>query len=80
MQITLPPDLEEIVRRKVESRLYKTPDDVIRMALEVLVEYDREDEARLKVLQDMVKEADEAYERGDYIEFTTMEDLLREDD
>ncbi|WP_217272282.1 type II toxin-antitoxin system ParD family antitoxin [Sphingopyxis sp. BSNA05] len=80
MQITLPPDLAKIVQRKVDSRLYKTPDDVVRMALEVLVEYDREDEARLKVLRDMVREADESYERGESIEFTTMEELLKEDD
>lgn len=49
------------------------------MALEVLVEHDREDEARLKVLQGMAKEADEAFERGDYIELNSIEDLLRKD-
>ncbi len=80
LYITLPPDLAKIVQRKVDARLYKTPDEVVRMALEVLVEYDREDEARLKVLQDMVREADESYERGESIEFTTMEELLKEDD
>lgn len=80
MQITLPPDLAKIVQRKADSRLYKTADDVIRMALEVLVDYDREDEARLKVLQNMVKEADESYERGGSIPFTSIEELLKDVD
>ena len=76
MQISLPPDLEKIVRRKVESRLYKKPDDVIRMALEVLVEHDREDEKKLVALRAAIQEGEDSDE---YVEFTTMEDLLKDD-
>lgn len=77
MQISLPPDLEKIVRRKVESRLYKTPDDVIRMAIEVLVEHDREDEKKLKVLHSLLQEADDASDRGEVVEFSSVEELLK---
>src|SRR5881392_3693272 len=47
MDITLPPDLRRLVRRKVEVRLYPSPDSVIREALLLLDERDRLREARL---------------------------------
>ena len=42
MSVTLPPQVEALIRRKVESGLYATPDEVLEEALRLLDEHDRE--------------------------------------
>jgi len=40
MQVQLPPELEELVRRRMESGQYDSPFDVVREALQLLETYD----------------------------------------
>jgi antitoxin ParD1/3/4 len=62
MNITLSPQLEEIVRRMVESGGYDSPEDVIRQALELL---DRRDK-NLAWLRKEVQKGLDQLERGEY--------------
>ena len=61
MSITLTDDIETIVRQKVESGLYPSPDEVLREALRLLDEHDR-----LRWLRAALAEGEE----GEGIEYT----------
>jgi antitoxin ParD1/3/4 len=52
MNITLSPQLEELVKRMVESGQYSSSDDVIREALELLDERNKKLEALRRDIQD----------------------------
>ncbi len=51
MNVNLTPQLEELVRRKVDSGLYSSASEVVREALRLLEEQDRVREAKLEVLR-----------------------------
>ena len=51
MHVSLTPQLEELVRRKVESGLYNSASEVVREALRLLGERDRLREMRLEELR-----------------------------
>ncbi len=51
MHVTLPPQLEELVRRKVESGSYSSPSEVIQQALWILEARDRLREISLQELR-----------------------------
>jgi antitoxin ParD1/3/4 len=78
MSVTLPPQLEAIIREKVESGLYSDPETVVREALRLLDEQDR----RLIRLRESLIEAEQEFERGEGEEWTPalMERLNREGD
>jgi antitoxin ParD1/3/4 len=66
MSITVPADLEESIREKVESGLYDDPTEVIRAAMRLLDKRDRQ----LQELRALVAEGRAAAERGEVDEFT----------
>jgi antitoxin ParD1/3/4 len=51
MNINLTPQLEELVRQKVNSGLYTSASEVVREALRLMEEQDRLKEARLEQLR-----------------------------
>ena len=51
MHVSLTPQLEELVKRKVESGLYNSASEVVREALRLLGERDRLSEMRLEELR-----------------------------
>jgi antitoxin ParD1/3/4 len=76
MSITVPADLEERIREKVESGQYDDPSDVIRTAMRLL---DKRDQ-RLQELRASIQEGLAAIERGEGKELTSelMEEISRE--
>ncbi len=68
MNVTLPPKLEELVRRKIESGLYADPTDVIRDALRLMV---RQDEAHERQM-DRLRAALDDGERGGFADGDSM--------
>ncbi len=68
MNVSLPPHLEAIVRRKVDSGLYGDADDVIRDALQLL---DERDELRWEQLRAEIRKGLNQLERGEGVEWTT---------
>jgi putative addiction module CopG family antidote len=66
MLITVPADLEETIREKVESGEYDDPSAVIRAAMRLLERRDQ----KLQELRALVAEAQASIERGDGRELT----------
>jgi antitoxin ParD1/3/4 len=64
MNISLTPQLEKLVQKKVVSGLYNSASEVIREALRLLEENDRIRELRLKELQREVLAGVEQLDRG----------------
>jgi antitoxin ParD1/3/4 len=56
LNINLPPQLEEMVRRKVASGMYASASEVVREALRLLDEYERTRAARLEQLRADIEE------------------------
>lgn len=75
-----PEEREDILRRKVESGLYQSKDDVIDSALRLLEDRD----VYLQELKDKVQIGIEQIKSGDYVEYTNetlhelFEDIERE--
>jgi antitoxin ParD1/3/4 len=66
MTVTLPPQLEVLVRQKVESGLYSDSETVVREALRLLDARDR----RVDWLRSKMITAEEQVKRGEVVEFT----------
>lgn len=65
MNVNLSPELEELVRRKVESGLYNNNSEVIREGLRLIEGQDRIREAHLKGLQTALAEGLAQADRGE---------------
>lgn len=65
MNVSLTPQLEEIIRKKVESGMYGNASEVVREAIRLMDYQDR-----LNTLRADIAEADAEFERGEYVEFT----------
>ena len=76
MSVTLSPELEAIIRDKVDRGLYATPDDAIAVAVRLLDEHDR----RLAWLRAELAIGEEQEKRGELIELTSalLDQLIRE--
>ena len=55
MKVSLTPELECFVQKKVESGLYKSASEVVREALRLLKSYDDLNESRIDALKSEVK-------------------------
>ena len=69
MNISLTSQLEEFIRRKVNSGLYHSASEVVREALRLLEERDRLREMRLKILRKEIQEGIDQIEHGEYTEY-----------
>jgi antitoxin ParD1/3/4 len=65
MNISLTPELEQLVNDKVKSGMYQTASEVIREGLRLLKERDQ----RLESLRRDVRAGFEAIERGEYTDY-----------
>lgn len=77
MNISLTPQLEAMIRQKVESGLHDDASEVVREALRLLEERDRRER-----LRDAIAAADEQFARGEYHTWTadSIQRLIREAD
>ncbi len=75
MNVSLTPQLEQIVRKKVETGLYSNASEVVREAIRQMDARDRF--ARLKAA---IAEGDADFERGDFYELTPklLEEMILE--
>ena len=64
MNVSLTPELEALVKRKVESGSYESPAEVIRAALHLLDEWEK-----LTALRQDIKEGLDQMERGEFTEY-----------
>ena len=68
MNVDLTPELEGLVRRKVESGLYNNQSEVVREALRLLAEQDRLREAHAARLRDALAEGLAQADRGELLD------------
>lgn len=77
VHISLTPKLEEMVRSKVDSGLYNNASEVIRAALRLMANEDKEYEERLKTLRAEIKKGEDSIARGEYTEINSKEELTK---
>ena len=65
MNVSLTPELEQVVNKKVSSGLYQTASEVVREGLRLLIERDQ----RVESLRRDVRAGFAAIERGEYTEY-----------
>ncbi len=70
MNVSLSPKLEALINEKVASGVYSSASEVLREALQLLDERDREQSAQLDALRKEVAIGIEQLERGEYTEYT----------
>jgi antitoxin ParD1/3/4 len=77
MNVTLPPELEQRVREKIERGDYDNAEALVQEAVHRLIE---EDERDLDVLRARLQQADAEIDRGEGLEFDehTTKDLARD--
>ena len=68
MNVSLTPELDEFVARKVESGRYTSASEVIREALRLLEEHDRARSAQLAAFNREVGARLASLDRGEYVE------------
>jgi putative addiction module CopG family antidote len=71
MQLTLPADLEAVVRSQVDSGRFKSSEEVMRRALDLLQQH--EDEEKLAVLRADIQKALAEVERGETVAYDSDE-------
>ena len=73
MNVSLTPELEQLVNQKVSSGLYQTASEVVREGLRLLIERDQRTEA----LRCEIRAGFEAVARGEYTDYdgTTIQKL-----
>jgi antitoxin ParD1/3/4 len=69
MNVSLTPQLEELISNKVASGMYNSASEVVREALRLLDERDRLRQMRLEELRKEIAIGLEQLERGEYEEF-----------
>lgn len=74
MNVSLTPELEELVNDEMKSGQYKSASEVVREGLR-LVRLRRE---KLAALRREIQIGIDDIERGDYIEYTSVEELLED--
>ena len=68
MNVSLTPQLESLIRRKIESGMYGSPSEVVREALRLLQERDDARRVQLKRLRDHVSVGLEQLRRGESVD------------
>jgi antitoxin ParD1/3/4 len=69
MNVSLTPQLEAMIQKKVEAGLYNSASEVVREALRLLEEQDRIRELRMETLRKEVQLGIDQIERGEFKEY-----------
>lgn len=77
MNVNLTPQLEDLIRRKVESGLYNSASEVVREALRLLEEQDRIRAVRLQGLRREIQIGLAELDRGDGVPRGIQEPIQR---
>ncbi len=79
MNISLTPELEELVNEKVKSGQYQSPSEVIGVGLRLLEERDKLNQVRLAELKEKIRAGIEASDRGEVVDGEAVFAELEED-
>ncbi len=64
LHVSLPPQLEELVRRRVESGRYGSASEVVREALRLFEEHEKGSQSRFAAVRQAVRQGITEVERG----------------
>jgi len=78
MNVSLTPQLTALVRRKVKSGLYGSASEVVRDALRLMEERDRDREESLSALREEIADAMKKSDPADYVDPLDMFDTLKD--
>lgn len=78
MNVSLSPQLEKLIHKKVASGMYNSASEVVREALRLLAERDRLYESKLKALRKDIAIGVEQAERGQVVAYDDVDDLVRD--
>ena len=67
MNVSLTPDLEELVQKKVQSGRYTSASEVVREALRLLAERDELREVEMQALRAKVEQGLDEARRGEFV-------------
>ena len=73
MNVTLTPELEEIIQERVSSGLYSSPSEVLREALKLIAERDRLLEMQREKLREDLKAGLDQLDRGEFSTVTAQD-------
>ena len=65
MQLTIPPDLQALIEKRIATGAYETPEDVLRRALETQDEEESMTEEERQAISDHIEEGVQQAERGE---------------
>lgn len=77
MNVSLTPELEKLVDRKVASGMYNSASEVVRDALRLLVERDELRERRLQALRSDIQAGLDHLQNGETVQGDEAFDILR---
>jgi antitoxin ParD1/3/4 len=77
VNVSLTPELEDLVARRVSSGLYNSASEVVRDALRLLEQREQEDEAKIAWLRDAAQVGFDDLDRGNYTALRSKKDLSR---
>ena len=75
MNVSLTPERETLIDQKVKAGLYNSASDVLREALRLLDEHDRDKERRREALRKEITKGVEDIKAGRYITLETQKDF-----
>ena len=75
MNVSLTPQLEKLVERRVASGKYNSASEVVRTALRLLEQREKEDKARIEWLRSAAHEGFDEIERGNFTTLTSRKEL-----
>lgn len=78
MNVSLSPELEQLIEEKVKSGMYNSASEVIRAGLRLLKEQDELKQIRLRELKREVQEGLDEIKRGDIVDADEVFQELRE--
>jgi antitoxin ParD1/3/4 len=76
MNVSLTPELENLVNEKVKSGLYNSASEVVREGLRLIQEQDELKRIRRDELRREIMRGKEQIERGEFVELRTSEDFV----
>ena len=78
MNVSLTPELEELVAQKVKSGLYNSASEVVREGLRLIVEQDRLREIKLEELRKDIQVGLDQLDRGEGRTYSSARELIDE--
>ena len=76
MTVSLPPDVEEYLQEKTDAGFYPSVSEAILEAVRLMQDRDEFEKENLETLRAKLAEAEADFERGDYIEINSKEEMI----